>query len=232
MSFFKEADERARQKALDLEAERVIRVAQLAGIPEDCLVSTAEEIESLLDNGTYDKIGVSKGDVAKMVFQSDWIFQRTHIMVSGGTEQQREMVGNICLAKAIVHRLGWDGTVVKKVAMAQILPLLNSFERSRFDMVEEMGACATLMLTEIDPPEEGSFRNETKDLMDSVLLDRRTKTCPTIFTLSNTKVDLYVGKTKLLGKVLASTFDSFGTRNPNVIWLNLITEEKKDGNRT
>jgi hypothetical protein len=215
-----DADRRAKEKALEIEALRILRVAQDAGIPDDCLDAEPNALEPLLSVAFYDHIGLKANQVAQDMFSSGWQHKPTRMIIAGGSIDERERVANLCLGRVVMSQALWDGVVIKRTALSQVIPILNSFESSRFPLTEEMSSCAVLLVSEVPPTTEIEHRNDFSGLMEMVMANRREAKLPTVFTLSDPDPKKYVVES--LGRLFADAVKTGHVPERNIWRLSLI----------
>jgi len=227
-AFSDEADERARDQAIEIEALRILKTAEEFDIPDDCLDSLPPSIECLLDLGYYDSRSIKTKAVAQSIFDPGWQRKASRMVVFGGTIDDREKIANICLARVIMTNPMWDGVMIKKTSLAQILPIFNSFESARFEVAEEMSSCAVLMLSEIPPTRDVDQRNDFRNILDMIMMNRRDAKVPTIFTLSNANLDNYKS-IESLGNMFAETVNAGHVPGRHIWHLALATSGNANG---
>ena len=222
MSFVEDSNKRAREHAMEMEIERIIRQAELAGIPEGCMTATPDDIERLLNLEVLSRdAGCVGEEIAKtLCLQGDWARQPTFVVVDGATPAKRMEIAHICMMKALVANVQHEGRTAMKVDIVQLLPLLNSFESERFHKVRELSEVPVLLISEIRPPNDVRIKNDMPDILDWLIVERQDRSFPTILTTTTTDLPAY-GKGSGYGQKLGYVLCKVCTPSENIYRLTL-----------
>ena len=117
---------------------------------------------------------------------------------------------NYCLLKAIIANfndvvideeerafLGTAKTflneVTKVVDFISILPILMSYERTRFGLLDSLSTIPILALREIDPDRGPRENSDASSIIDSILRKRRISKLPTVLTFMGPSIKIAEG---------------------------------------
>lgn len=222
MTFCSEADERSKQMAVQRLVERTAMLAEKNGISLECLDPSPEETESQLNFPEYRSLGVNTGTLVQDILDGrTWGRRASSIIIEGGNTLSRERFANVCLAMGLMANIKEDGEILARIHMSQIIPVFNSFEETRFEMINRLSGVRILLIEEIDPPQITTTRNDMKYMVDSVLLNRKSKGIPTIITLSRRSGEY---KTQDLGRMLQQMIQSTHSSEDGILKIILSGE--------
>ena len=203
-------NDRAKRKTHEIEARRLLTLMRDSGIPEDTLEVNYRCVANLVI--PWDKCTKSPDEEMDYVanHHKTWARSGTYLTIEGGgkeNEGMRDRVMNFCLLKAIIanfhetvvvgednnffgERTFLDG-IAKVVDFVSIAPILSSFDRSRFDLLEGLSKIPVLALREIDPERVPRENSDAAPIIDSILRTRKISKIPTILTFMRVSASLF-----------------------------------------
>ena len=205
---------RAQKRTHELEARRLLFLMHEAGIPEDMLDLNDYDITPLIID-KWDKYEGKGEDIIEYITNNHKVWARsgTYLTIEGGgryNEKKRDKVMNYCLLKAIIANfndvvideeerafLGTAKTflneVTKVVDFISILPVLMSYERTRFGLLDSLSTIPILALREIDPDRGPRENSDASSIIDSILRKRRISKLPTVLTFMGPSIKIAEG---------------------------------------
>jgi len=228
-AFRKEADSRSHERMLDLEADRILAQAYLAGIPDDSVYFDLNALTCALDLEWYSETGHDREVVATKIFNdaASWATKGTIVMIDGGAPTNidlRRLVGGAIAIRGIMANIQTPDRIAEVVNVAEIVPIISSFNNERLDLAERLKRYPVLMLAEFDPEMvfsgEGKNAGEGRTMLESILVGRRSRKRPTIITLAELSTS-FETKTGTFGKTFESAILSGHDENRGIWRLRL-----------
>jgi hypothetical protein len=205
-------DERAKKRAHEIEAKRLLALISEAGIPEDML-DASEQIMADMVVDNWQKCNRLASDIiAYISIQSKkWARSGTYLTIEGGGrfgEKQRDKIMHYCLLKAIIANFNditvdkesytSSGEVIRTYMTAttkvidylSVMPMLSSFESERFSILNNLSRIPLLAIREIDPSRTPRVNSDAAAITDSILRQRRISKLPTILTFLGNSLDM------------------------------------------
>jgi len=199
---------RAVEKAREIEAKRFLNYLQKAKVPEATLDETPQTIGSLVFDGWAKHNGRTVDEIVAYLATEHrrWARMGTFIAIEGGGRRNfvnRDRVMNYCILQAIIAN--FNSVVIDKesttvlnevtrtflnditmvVDLISFLPLLSSWEKARFDLLENMSKIPILIIREVDLNRAPREASDASQYIDSVLRSRMLAKMPTILTFMN-----------------------------------------------
>lgn len=194
----------SKKRTRELEAKRLLFMMREAGIPEDMLEATPNEMSRLIVD-PWSMCKKSPEELIHYIANKHRVWARTgsYVVIEGGrrfNEKRRDMMMRYCLLKAILANFndvvvdeeepvamnGVARTFLSEVTLIidliSKLPMLASFERARFGMMEKWSKVQVLVIREIDPARSPRENTDASLIIDGILRQRRQANLPTILT--------------------------------------------------
>lgn len=164
-----------------LTAVEMYQLALRIGIDEFSLRQPWDAVHEKLDQNDY---GSAANDVVEALKSNryKWIRDGRTLVIDGGSAADRRLVSDKCLFQALVANFDKPGDPML-VAACALLPVLNSFDPSRFEMVEDMKEAHTLCLREVSPLLIVRQTSDASSLLENVFSHRVARRLPTIVTI-------------------------------------------------
>ena len=171
------------QDAVAKEGKRLLRLALAVGIQPEVLKLSKITLEGMLDVPFYTNSKASAMDVFPYLYSKKWIDTGQFIVVEAGGRFQRQAVAQRILFQSILS----TSSDVNPPAFVQACDLLlrfNSFNKSRYKIVDSLRSSSCLYLAEIDADMCPNPANDASLLLESLFSHRLRNRLPTILSLT------------------------------------------------